>query len=345
MFMKIGELAKHTGLTVRTLHHYHDIGLLLPSIRTDAGYRLYACDDVARLHKIQALKQFGFALADIGNLLAGDGTTLPDIIAQQLQNLAQQMAQAERLQRQLQTLQTQIGQGQQPSLTDWLNTLEMMTMYDKYFTPAELAELEQNKANANTDLETAWPPLVAAVRKLMVEGIAPEHPDMQALTRQWLELVDAMVGNNANLLLKLDSMTRQEPGVQAQSGIDTALLAYLDTSRASLQYATFARFLDQDQLQVLMRQRAEHGPKWPALIGAVRQAMNNGAAQDDPEVLALARQWQALGEAMAGGDPQIQTGLLRAFQEEPQLMRATGMDQGLLDFIQPVVARLRAASL
>ncbi|KQN67535.1 hypothetical protein ASF04_17235 [Duganella sp. Leaf61] len=66
MLLKIGELAKRTGLTVRTLHHYDAIGLLQPSARTDAGYRLYNRTDIARLHHIQALRKFGLSLADIG---------------------------------------------------------------------------------------------------------------------------------------------------------------------------------------------------------------------------------------------------------------------------------------
>jgi DNA-binding transcriptional MerR regulator len=46
--LKVGELAERAGLTVRTLHHYDSIGLLRPSARSDAGYRLYDRNDVAR---------------------------------------------------------------------------------------------------------------------------------------------------------------------------------------------------------------------------------------------------------------------------------------------------------
>ena len=56
MLLKVGELAKKSGLTVRTLHHYDAIGLLTPSARADNGYRLYNRDDIARLHRIQALR-------------------------------------------------------------------------------------------------------------------------------------------------------------------------------------------------------------------------------------------------------------------------------------------------
>jgi DNA-binding transcriptional MerR regulator len=47
--MKVGELARRTGLTVRTLHHYDEIGLLSPSARTESGHRLYGQADVLRL--------------------------------------------------------------------------------------------------------------------------------------------------------------------------------------------------------------------------------------------------------------------------------------------------------
>ena len=46
---RVGDLAKQTGLSVRTLHYYDEIGLLSPSRRTDAGYRLYTARDVSRL--------------------------------------------------------------------------------------------------------------------------------------------------------------------------------------------------------------------------------------------------------------------------------------------------------
>jgi DNA-binding transcriptional MerR regulator len=77
---KIGELARRTGLTVRTLHHYDSIGLLLPSRRSEAGYRLYAEEDVFRLQQIVSLRQLGFSLREIGECLADSETSLPRVI-------------------------------------------------------------------------------------------------------------------------------------------------------------------------------------------------------------------------------------------------------------------------
>ncbi|MBF2016646.1 MAG: MerR family transcriptional regulator [Rivularia sp. T60_A2020_040] len=61
--MKIGKLAKQTGISVRTLHYYDEIGLLSPSGRTEADYRLYAEADIVRLQQIISLRQLGFSQA------------------------------------------------------------------------------------------------------------------------------------------------------------------------------------------------------------------------------------------------------------------------------------------
>ncbi|MDR1072300.1 MAG: MerR family DNA-binding transcriptional regulator [Treponema sp.] len=53
---KVGEIAKKTGITVRTLRHYHETGLLIPSGITESGYRIYSKNDIIRLHQIMCPK-------------------------------------------------------------------------------------------------------------------------------------------------------------------------------------------------------------------------------------------------------------------------------------------------
>lgn len=72
MAMTVGELAKLTGLTVRALHYYDEIGLCSPSQRTSAGYRLYGQDDIMRLQHVMLLRELGVGLDEIGRALAGD---------------------------------------------------------------------------------------------------------------------------------------------------------------------------------------------------------------------------------------------------------------------------------
>lgn len=65
----VGSVAALTGLSVRTLHHYDHIGLVVPSVRTPAGYRGYTDADVERLHLVLAYRAAGLPLDEIGVLL------------------------------------------------------------------------------------------------------------------------------------------------------------------------------------------------------------------------------------------------------------------------------------
>jgi len=65
----VGELSKLTGVTVRALHHYDEIGLVRPSHRTAAGYRLYDDDDVLRLQQVLLFRELGLPLHEIAAVL------------------------------------------------------------------------------------------------------------------------------------------------------------------------------------------------------------------------------------------------------------------------------------
>lgn len=68
--LTVGEVARLAGVSVRTLHHYDELGLLRPSHRTAAGYRLYARADLDRLHAVLAYRELGMELDAIAELLA-----------------------------------------------------------------------------------------------------------------------------------------------------------------------------------------------------------------------------------------------------------------------------------
>lgn len=68
--MHIGELAERTGLSLRTIRHYDEIGLLKPSGRSEGGFRLYAAEDFDRLMLIRRMKPLGYSLEQMAELLA-----------------------------------------------------------------------------------------------------------------------------------------------------------------------------------------------------------------------------------------------------------------------------------
>lgn len=88
-FRSVGEVAELTGVTVRTLHHYDEIGLLEPSERTAAGYRLYSDTDLIRLHSILNWREMGFALADIAGMLDDADRDLSIGLKRQRERLAE----------------------------------------------------------------------------------------------------------------------------------------------------------------------------------------------------------------------------------------------------------------
>lgn len=67
--LTIGRVAALTGLTVRALHHYDDIGLVSPSQRSAAGYRLYTAEDLQRLRQVLLFRELGFALDAVRELI------------------------------------------------------------------------------------------------------------------------------------------------------------------------------------------------------------------------------------------------------------------------------------
>nr|WP_215204484.1 MerR family transcriptional regulator [Streptomyces sp. CHD11] len=70
----MGRVAGLAGVSVRTLHHYDEIGLVRPSARTPAGYRAYSAGDVERLREVLAYRRLGFGLREVGELV-GDPST------------------------------------------------------------------------------------------------------------------------------------------------------------------------------------------------------------------------------------------------------------------------------
>jgi DNA-binding transcriptional MerR regulator len=82
--MRVGDLARATGLTVRALHHYDELGLVVPSGRSRAGHRRYDAADVRRLYQVVALRRLGFPLGEIKAVLDGAAYDPRETVRRQL---------------------------------------------------------------------------------------------------------------------------------------------------------------------------------------------------------------------------------------------------------------------
>jgi DNA-binding transcriptional MerR regulator len=88
----VGEVAELARVTVRTLHHYDTIGLLTPSGRSSAGYRLYSTTDLTRLHQILFYRTLGFGLGEIPAILADPSVSVDDHLLRQRRLLHERIA-------------------------------------------------------------------------------------------------------------------------------------------------------------------------------------------------------------------------------------------------------------
>jgi DNA-binding transcriptional MerR regulator len=236
MKLKIGELAARTGLTVRTLHHYDEIGLLAATERSDGGHRLYGNADIVRLYRIMALARLGIPLAEVGAALDAGGADLPAVIARQLAALEAQIAHATLLRDRLQRLQSQFDSNDELALDDCLRTLEFMSVINQYFSPEEVDAIAERKPPApdSRDRYAAdWRELIAAVRAQMDLGADPADPAPRKLARRWQELTQVFTGGDPELARKLATMYDREGGLEVHTGIDAGMRAFMRRAHAA----------------------------------------------------------------------------------------------------------------
>ena len=338
MLLKPGELAKRSGLTIRTLHYYHQIALLVPSARSAAGYRLYSREDVSRLHRIQALRRLGVSLAEIQAVLDRPSSALTPLIAQQLTALDRQLAEITALRGRLLTLHQQLQAGKDPELNDWLTTLEMMTMYDNYFTADELHQLPFCQPDAAREAE--WREMVTQVQALMAAEVAAEADDAQQLARRWMRCLERDTGGNPQFLAKLNAMHEEQPAMRELSGITPAIMAYITRAFAESKLQIYRRYLDDSEYAYVRAHYFDRINEWPELIARFKTAMEQQVAAESPQAAALARRWLELFHSWAGDNPATQQKIRTAMEQQPTLTEGTWLTPALLDYLRTAIAAL-----
>lgn len=130
---KVGDLAKLTGLTVRTLRFYDQIGLFSPSGHTDSGHRLYNESDIRRLQQILSLKDLGLSLEEIQAVLKGHTYSPFGIVNIQIERVRNNIKTQQKLLAELERLAEQMNHQEPLSVDAFISLLETMKMsHEKY---------------------------------------------------------------------------------------------------------------------------------------------------------------------------------------------------------------------
>jgi DNA-binding transcriptional MerR regulator len=324
--LKVGELARHTGMTVRTLHHYDAIGLLTPSSHSDAGYRLYNKDDIARLHAIQALRQIGMPLNEIDRLLSGQQEPLPQIIQRQIVALEHQVKQASELCERLKLMQSRLVDGREPDMTEWLSMLSAMTAYGKYFTPGELKKIFESWKQT----EVNWKPLIADIRKAMASGVDPESPEMQPLARRWMDLSVRWMKGDFELMKRWEKMYLQEPAAKGRNGVEVELVHYINKA-VKLRVDALLKYFSQDELE---RLNAELEDEWNMLVDDIRKLIKKNVSLTSKKVHDVIIRFECLLDCTVNHDPVLRQKFVQAYGSDLVLQAGSFFTPELRDFLQ-----------
>ena len=127
---KVGELARATGLTIRALHHYDELGLLVPSERTQAGHRLYDPEDVRRLYRIVALRRLSLPLEEVAAVLEDESVSLADTVRRHLERVERDLRRQQRLRRRLAQILFELDRNAEPTVDQFIDALEVMAMVE-----------------------------------------------------------------------------------------------------------------------------------------------------------------------------------------------------------------------
>jgi DNA-binding transcriptional MerR regulator len=333
MSFTVGQLARLTGLTVRALHHYHAIGLLEPSQRSDSGYRLYTQADIVRLFRIQALQRLNLSLEEIAAVLAKNGAPLPEMIAQQLDELDDRIEKANALRSRLSQLHEVLTRGGEPVAGDWLAAVELITQYDKYCSSDELQRLLVY-SNAEKD---QWRAIIDELREAVRRDVPVQSEHAQTLADRWMQLMLSRVGGDIALAIKMKLAYQAQPDLQArmqaQSGLDPATLDYLTRALRHGNLAAWARHLDAPALERLSMPD-DRMRELLRVAGELRSAMAAGEGVDGIGVQSLVAEWEALLDEFSGGDAAIKDRMHQALHADALLQRRWALDASLMEFVQ-----------
>jgi len=214
--MKVGELARRTGLPVRALHHYDQIGLLRPLQRTRAGHRVYGMAEIRRLQQIASLKALGLSLDEIRGCLDRPEYSLDRVLALQIERLRTELERQRRLVDLLEGLRRKAANGEPLSVDDATAAIEGTLSYERYYTPEQRAELAgRAEALGPGGLRRAqddWAALFREREDARRADVPPGAPRVQALAEHARELIRAFTGGDPAIQAGLERMFREGAG-------------------------------------------------------------------------------------------------------------------------------------
>lgn len=228
-YLTVGQVAKRSGVSVKTLHHYDELGLLTAQNRSDAGYRLYTLDDLKTLKNILVLKNLGFQLQEIKEVIHR-GCDLEPFISARISETEKVLQQRQQELAKLQQL-SELHNRTSNDINTLLTQMERIVMFEKHFTQEQLAELKKERdvmgPEALTKAEQDWTQLIADVQTAMNNQLSPSSDQAQALAKRWHDLVLLFTQGKPEREQALANMYQQEADAHEQAGLSPDMMNFI----------------------------------------------------------------------------------------------------------------------
>jgi DNA-binding transcriptional MerR regulator len=203
----IGKLSKKTGVTVRTLDYYDEIGLVNPSSKTSGGHRLYSENDVMRLERVLALKYMGFSLEQIKDILENSTSNWQASIQQQIELVKREQERLKRIEQALLNISYSIEFEGEVNWSVIFSTIhlfqkepeEAFEQYKDYLSEGEMKKImDMNAVNmSETDIQ-AWLKVINEIKNNL--DLDPASEQARRLVENWANQADDMFGHDEQLL-------------------------------------------------------------------------------------------------------------------------------------------------
>lgn len=234
---KIGEVARLTGLSIRALRYYEEIGLLRASGRTEGNQRLYGEADLARLQRILSLRQLGFALEDVQACLDRPEYAIGPLIALHLERLEAEIALKRQVHLRLSKLSAHLAADGSVPVSQILESLEASAMLEKYLTPDQVKVVHDSHAPSDDGrrerIRGQWQALFAAVQGHIDAGLDPTSGPAQETARAWRALVHESTNGDVDMAANVARMYEERPETRARVGMSDAVWAYASKALAA----------------------------------------------------------------------------------------------------------------
>ncbi|MDF1507333.1 MerR family transcriptional regulator [Robertmurraya sp. DFI.2.37] len=203
----IGKLSKNTGVTVRTLDYYDEIGLIKPSAKTSGGHRLYNDDDLMKLERVLALKYMGFSLDKIKVIMENSNPTWEQSIQQQLDLVKKEQERLKMLEHTLNGILYSIeleGEVSWPIVFSIIQLYQQdpekaLEQYKEYLNIEEMEKvMKMNATNMSKADIQEWVECIKDIKNHL--DLDPTSDKARVLAERWLNQAEKMFDCDENLL-------------------------------------------------------------------------------------------------------------------------------------------------